>query len=134
LEVIRSAQANPLQLFRLVGQERVAEDLEQARFALPTSVAERIHWRTDSDVGETDLFKHLLPACARQATGNSIGPEIDVSERPCRNHLAGCDIRELQPSTQFQYPHDLGEYLPFVGAKVDDAIADDDIGPTIVYR
>jgi hypothetical protein len=40
----------------------------------------------------------------------------------------------LQPSARLQDPHDLGEDLPFVGAQVDDAVADDHIGPATFDR
>jgi hypothetical protein len=41
---------------------------------------------------------------------------------------------ELQSSARAQHPHDLFEDATFVGAEVDDAVADDDIGPTVFNR
>lgn len=38
----------------------------------------------------------MPPACARRATGNSVGPQINISQRPCRNLLAVRNVRDLQ--------------------------------------
>src|ERR1700730_7787105 len=112
-----------------MGYERIAIDFKQTRLALPARAAEGVNRRTDLDLNETALLKHLPPACARQATGNSIGPKVDVADRCFRHGLTGRDIGELQASAGLQHPHDLAEAAALVGAKVDDAVADDDIGP-----
>jgi hypothetical protein len=104
-------------------------DLEQSRLALPTGTTERVNRWAYIDVDETAFFKHPPPACARQATGNSIGPKVDVADLCFRHGLTGRDIGELQASARLQHPHDLTEDAALVGAKVDDAVADDDIGP-----
>src|SRR5215470_13994436 len=48
--------------------------------------------------------------------------------------LAGGDVGELQPSTGAQHSYNLVEDTTLVGAEVDDAVADDDIGPTVLDR
>jgi len=116
-------------LFRLSRQECIAIDLEQTRLALPASAAEGINGRADVDLDEPAFFQHIPPACARQATSNSISPKVDVADRRFRHGLSGCDVGELQASARLQHPDDLVEDAAFVGAQVDDAVADDDIRP-----
>ena len=129
-----SRSRNRIELFRLMRYERIAEDLEQPRLALPTSLPEGINRRAYIDIYETTLFQHPPPACARQATGNSVGPEVDVADSPFRHGLAGCDVGKLQSPTGPQHPHNLIEDAALVGAEIDDAVADDNIGPTTLDR
>ena len=82
-------------LFRLVGNECVAEDLEQSRLALPASATESVNRRTYINVYETAFLQHPPPACARQATGNSVRPEVDLMERRFRYGLAARNVAEL---------------------------------------
>ena len=86
---------------------RVAEDLEQPRLALPASSPEGVDRRADFDLNETAFFQYLLPACARQAAGNSIGPQVDIADSRLRYDPAGGDVGELQSSARAQHPHDL---------------------------
>ena len=59
---------------RLAGQERVTEDFVGAGFVLALRTPEGVDRRTDAHLDEARLFEELLPACTRQATGNSAGP------------------------------------------------------------
>ena len=92
-------------------QKGVAEHFEQPRLALAASAAEGVNRRADPDIDETALLKHMPPACARQAAGNSIGPQLDIAQRPRRNLLAIRNVGKLQAPARFQYAHDFGEYL-----------------------
>src|SRR6266566_5579235 len=114
--------------------EGVAEDLEQPRPALTASTTKGVNRRANVDLNEPAFFQHTPPACARQATGNSVGPQVDVADSGFRHRLACGNVGELQPSTRAQHPHNLVEDTALVGAEIDDAIADDDIGPTVVDR
>jgi hypothetical protein len=60
----------------------------------------------------------MPPTCARQATGNSVGPQIDVAERSRRDLLAVREVGELQAPAGSQHPHNLGEDLALVGAEL----------------
>jgi hypothetical protein len=62
------------------------------------------------------LFKDMPPACARQATGNSVGPQIDIAQRACGNLLAIRNVRKLQAPAWFQYAHDFSEDPALVGS------------------
>jgi hypothetical protein len=61
-------------LARLSREKGVVEDLEQSRLALPASATEGVDRRADLDLNEPAFFQQMPPACARQATGNSVGP------------------------------------------------------------
>ena len=87
-------------LFRFVGQKGVAVDLKQPRLALAAGTAEGVYRRADLDINETALLKHMPPACARQATGNSIGPQVDVADSRFRYGLAVGNVGELQMTTR----------------------------------
>jgi hypothetical protein len=56
---------------------------------------ERVDCRADLDVDEPGLFEHLLPTCARQATGDSTGPQVDVALRCFGNGSSCGDVGEL---------------------------------------
>jgi hypothetical protein len=92
-------------------QKGVAKHFEQPRLALAARAAEGVNRRADPDIDETALLKHMPPACAWQATGNSVGPQVDIAERPWRNLLAVRDVGKLQTSTRFQYAHHFSEDL-----------------------
>ena len=81
-------------------QKGVPKHFEQPCLTLAAGTAKDIDWRADPDIDETALLKHMPPACARQATGNSIGPQIDIAQRPCRNLLTVGDVRKLQAPTR----------------------------------
>src|SRR6516165_4108435 len=129
-----SSQTSLWTLFRFQREECIAKDLEQSGLALPASVPESVNSRTYIDLDEPAFFQQTPPACARQATGNSVGPQIDVADGRFRHNLAGGDVGELQPSTGAQHSHNLIEDTTLVGAEVNDAVADDDIGPTVLDR
>jgi hypothetical protein len=105
------------------GTSRTAAD--PARYRSSNSsrdAAKGVNRRADQEIYETTLLKHMPPACARQATGNSVGPQVDVAERPCQDLLAVRDSGELQTSAGPQHPHNLREDLALVSAKVNDVI------------
>ena len=94
----------------------VAKDFEQPCFALAAGSTKRINRRADLDIDKTALLKHKPPACTRQATGNSISPQVDIAQRSRRNLLAVCNVCKLQAPARFQDAHDLGEDPALIGA------------------
>ncbi len=120
-------------LLRSAGEEEIPEDLKPPRLLLPAGAGEGVPGRPDYDFGESRLFEHQRPACTRQATGDSSGPEIYVTNRLLGHRLAVGDIRELEPAAGTQHTADLREDLTFVGAEIDDAVADHDVGPSVLY-
>ena len=77
-------------------KERVTVDVELASLPFPARAAESIDRRTDPNVDESELFQHFLPGCARQTTGNSGRPKIDISDRRFGHRLAVRNVGELQ--------------------------------------
>jgi hypothetical protein len=61
-------------LSRFVCQKSVAKYIEQPRLAFAAGTAEGVNRRTDPDINKTALLEHTPPACARQATSNSVSP------------------------------------------------------------
>lgn len=99
-----------------VCQKGVAKYFEQPCFALAAGTAKGIDRRANADIDETALLKHVPPACTRQATGDSVSPQVDVAQRPRRDFLAVCDVRKLQAPSGFQYAYDFAEDPALVGA------------------
>ena len=103
-------------------QKTIAEDLEKPGIWLTVGIREYVYRRANFNADKAAIFQHLLPACTRQATGNSSGPEIDVADRRFRHRLAVRDVAELQISAGAQDAHDLSKGLLFVGTEIDDAV------------
>jgi transcription elongation factor len=82
-----------------VCNKSVAKDLEQPSLALPAGAAEGVNRRADLDIYETTLFEHTPPTCARQATGSSIGPKVDIADRGFRYHLAVGNVGKSSASS-----------------------------------
>jgi hypothetical protein len=80
---------------RFVSQKGVTKHLEQPCLALAAGATKGVNGRADPDIDETALLEDMPPACARQATGNSVRPQIDIAERACRNFLAVRDVGKL---------------------------------------
>jgi hypothetical protein len=84
-----------------VRREGVAVHLEQPRLALAAGATKGVNRRANPDIYTPGLLKRLPPACARQATGNSIGRQVDFAERSCRDLLAVRDVGKLQAPARF---------------------------------
>lgn len=112
----RAGTSDYLSRAGIPGPEGITEDFERAGVFLPAGAAEGIDRVTDLDLDETGLFQQLPPACARQATGNSGGPEIDVADGGFGHRLAVGDVRELQIAARLEHAPDLRKDLPLVGA------------------
>jgi hypothetical protein len=57
---------------RFARQKRIPEHFERAGIFLAAGAAEGIN--SGPDLDEARIFRYLLPACTRQATGDSGGP------------------------------------------------------------
>ncbi len=115
----------------LVGNERIPVYLEHPRFLLTGCTAEGVAGGSNLDVDKTGLLEHPLPACTRQAAGDSSGPQIDVTDSRLGYRLGISDIGKLQPSARPQHPENLREHLALVSAQIDDAVADDHVRPIV---
>jgi len=94
----------------------VAEDLECPYIILAAGAVESVRGRTDRDPDETDLGEHLVPACARQATGNSRRPKINVAGRRLGGPRAIDDVGELKVAAWEQDAEDFREDPALIGA------------------
>ena len=94
------------------GEERVAEDVEGAGVCLATSSGEGVHRVADRDVDEARLGEESGPACARQASGDSASPQIDVAASLVGHRCPVGDVGELQNAAGTKDSMDLGEFIP----------------------
>lgn len=95
----------------LAGEERVAGDVVAPGVLLATGAAEGVDGFADLHVHEADLFEECLPACTRQTTGNSAGPEVDVPLGLLGDRLPVGDVGELQDAARFEEPPGFAEGL-----------------------
>ncbi len=118
----------------LSGEEGVPVDLERAGIGLAGSTAEGVDGRADLDVDEADFGEHLMPALTGQPTGNSTGPQVDVTHGFWWDGSTVGDVGELQDAARLEDAVDLVERGALVGAEVDHAVGDHDVGPCVLDR
>lgn len=102
-------------LHRLEGKKRIAVDVEHPGFLFPLRPPESVDGRSDRNIHKPGFPEHPFPACARQAPGDSVRPQVNVSNRRLRNRFAVCDIGELESPAGTEHPLDLRENSLFVG-------------------
>ena len=105
--------------------------MEQTSLLLAVGTFEGVDRWTNPNVDETDLGQHFLPGCTRQTTGNSSHPQVNVFERRFGDRLAVRNVGKLESPAWAQHTPYFGEHGSFIGAQIDDAVADDDIGPVV---
>ena len=101
---------------RAGGHERVAVHIEGAGVGLAFGAAEGVGRLADHHIGETAVLEDLLPARTGQPAGYSTSPQVDVAHRLNGYGAAVGDVGELESPAGAQYPADLGEHGPLVGA------------------
>jgi hypothetical protein len=77
-----------------------AANVECPGIRLAARPTERVNRFADVDIGEAEFVQHPRPACTRQASGNSTGPQVDLSERLLGDGSAVGDVGELQDSAR----------------------------------
>ena len=77
---------------------------EGSRLLLSFRSLERVERGSDLHVDEARFLEERDPACARQATGYSAGPEIDVAQSFLGNGTRVGDIGELEDTAASQDP------------------------------
>jgi hypothetical protein len=75
-------------------------DLETTGILFAARTRKGVNRRADPDFDEADVFQHFLPGCARQTTGNSSRPKVDVLDGRLRDRLAVGDVGKLQVSAR----------------------------------
>jgi hypothetical protein len=101
---------------------------------LTASAFEGVDRRSNLHVNETAILQHFLPGCARQTTGNSSGPEIDVPNRGFGHRLSVCDVGKLETATGAKDTIDFGEDGFLIGAKIYHTVTNNYIRPAIINR
>ena len=84
--------------------------------------------------GETGTLEDADELCFQQSTGDSTGPEVDLSKGAVGQDFANHDVCDLRPTTTFQHPCDLADRPCFVRHKVEHAIRDHDIDRRVLDR
>src|SRR5262249_55899258 len=97
-------------LLRIAGKERIAVDVVDPGIPLAPRLAERVDGVTDRDNDEADLLEHRRPSCARQASGDSARPQVDVAQCLRWNRLAVGDVGELQRTARSKHTPDLTKH------------------------
>ncbi len=121
-------------LYRFTSEERVPVDFECSGVLFAARTAEGVARITDLDIHKADFLEHFPPARTRQASGNSSRPEVDILYSTVRNRVPIRDIRVLKVTARPKHTKYFLEHLLFVGAQVDHAVADHDIGPAVFDR
>ena len=104
--------------------------MEQTSLLLAVGTLKGVDRWTHPNVDETDLGQHFLPGCTRQTTGNSSRPQVNF-ERRFGDRLAVRNVGKLESPAWAQHTPYFGEHGSFVGAQIDDAVANDDIRPVV---
>jgi hypothetical protein len=80
--------------------DRVPTRAELAGLLLADSTAEGIDLPRELYFDQTGTVDHRLPPCARQGTGDSAGPQVDVLERSLWDRFLDADISNRHPPTR----------------------------------
>jgi len=121
-------------IVRLGGEEHVGVDVVGAGVALAARAAEGIHRKPHGDAAEPGRREEVAPRVDRLATGDAAGPQVDLAHRGIGQRLAVGDVGELDDAAGSQHAVGLGEDRRLVGAQVDHAVGDHDVGPPVGNR
>ena len=102
-------------LSRLYGHKGIAFDAELAGVCFATGTAECVDAGADLHIEKTAGFNKRLPTCARQASGNSGSPQIDVASGGVRYFIAVGNIGKLQGATGTHHAENFCKDAWFVG-------------------
>ena len=86
------------------------------------------------EILETGRDYNRFQLCFQQSAGDSALPQIDVPLGAIRYRLLHHDVADLDAPSRLQHPVHFLEDRDLVGAEVDDAVGDDEVGPAVVDR
>ena len=78
----------------------MAVDVEASGIFFAACSAEGVDGLTDLHIDEANGLEEFLPACARQATGNSTGPEINLASCRFGHRVAIGNVGELEGASR----------------------------------
>jgi hypothetical protein len=117
---------------RLACHERVAVHTERSGVALAVGTFESVDRATDGDLDKTGCLDQCRPACTRQATGNSTGPEVDLAPGFFRYGFGVGDVGKLEDTARAEHAEGFGESPLLVRAQIDHTVRDDHVGPRVL--
>ena len=117
-----------------VGTEGVPPHVVCSGVGLPACSTEGVDRFADDHIDKPDVDQHLLPACTRQATGNSTSPQVNLAGRLLGNGESVGDVGELKDPSGAKHPEDLLEDSALVGTQVEDPVGDHNVGPAPIDR
>ncbi len=113
------------------GEDGDAARVEFLRIRFVFAPGEDIDFVRQDNFRETGLRQHLAPLCFQQSTGNSAAPEFDVALRLLRHFDMDEDVAHLDAPAGLEYTEHLAKDGWLIGAEVDHAVADDNVGDAI---
>src|SRR5256886_14582447 len=118
---------------RFAGSNRITQRPELSSTLLSPSASEGVDRISEFDLDQPSAADHRLPPCARQGTGDSTGPEVDVAKGFLWYRPLKADIRNGHTAFRPKDPRDLAIDAEFVGAEIDYAIRDHEVGPPVIH-
>src|SRR6266540_5030473 len=118
----------------LSGSSRVAKGSVLPGAPLAGGARKRVDGVGQLDVNEPGAADHGLPPCARQGTGNSTRPQVDIAEGLLGDWTLEANVSDRHPATWPKHSEDLAIDADLVRAEVDHTVGDDHIRPTVFDR
>src|SRR5215211_8654963 len=116
----------------LAGPDGVALGAVLAGAGLAAGAGEGVDRWAVLHLDQADAFDDRLPPCARQGTGNSPGPQVDVAQGALGHGTLDADVSDAHAPAGPQDPVDFPVDADLVGAEVDDPVGDDHVGPAVL--
>src|SRR5829696_7606686 len=117
----------------LAGPDGVALGAVLAGAGLAAGAGEGVDRWAVLHLDQADAFDDRLPPCARQGTGNSPGPQVDVAQGALGHGTLDADVGDAHAPAEPQNPVDFPVDADLVGAEVDDPVGDHHVGPAIFH-
>ena len=107
---------------RLVGAERVPPRSEDPGVLLATRSRIGVDARAELEVDKPHTTDDRLPPCARQGTGDSAGPEVDIPLRLFRDWLVDAYVGDLDAAAGAERTVDLFVRPELVEHQIEDPV------------
>src|SRR5439155_21420683 len=104
---------------RFAGSNRITQRPELSSTLLSPSASEGVDRISEFDLDQPSAADHRLPPCARQGTGDSTGPEVDVAKGFLWYRPLKTDIRNGHTALRPQNPRHLTVDAELVGPQSD---------------
>lgn len=104
-----------------------ADDAVSAGRAFFGGAVETREPRRNPRLGEPGGLKCCNELCFQQSACDSTGPQVDVTQRLVREHLADHDVGDLDAAPGLEDAGDLGDCAVLVRYEIEHAVGDHDI-------